>query len=145
MNSMFSIVLARPSRGCHQCQLWMQKLNPRWDTHFPLFMEGVQANKQHSVKTYLYWSIEDAQCMICGSVATIKRHLGIVCNALVKLGDRPKSMFWTKTFSNICNKVKIERSGILFQFSKLQCVMIENQQRLVYVVNCQFLRFPDKF
>ena len=72
------------------------RLNHLRVTHFLWFLEGVSSNKQtkqHSVKTYLYCSIEDAQCMICGSVATIKRHLGIVCNALVKLGDRPKSMF----------------------------------------------------
>ena len=55
-------------------------------------------------QTYRYWSIEDAQCMICGRVADIKRHLGIVCKALVKLGDNPKSIFCTRTFSNICNK-----------------------------------------
>ena len=77
-------------------------------------------------QAYRYWSIEDAQCMICGRVADIKRHLGIVCKALVKLGDNPKSIFCTRTFSNICNK---EQKGIVRHESS--CIVLIGRCRIV--------------
>ncbi len=53
------------------------------------------------ISSYLCCNMAAAQCMTCGNVATMNRHLGMSCKADVKLGDKPNWMFWTKTFSKI--------------------------------------------
>ena len=56
--------------------------------------------------SYLCCSMDAAHCMTCGMEATMNLHLGISSSASVKLGERPKWMFCTRTFSKICTDTK---------------------------------------